>query len=484
MTKPQNFPQEPQGLWQRFYELTQVPRPSRKEEKACDYLINVAKEKGIEYKVDSASNIIMYVPATKGYENSETIIIQNHVDMVCDKTPDKEFNFDTDSIDLLVENGWVTADRTTLGADNGIGCAAALALLDEKVSHPPLELLFTMDEETGLNGALGLDGSLFKGKKLINLDTEEWGSIYIGCAGGIDYNFTHKYELENGNKDFATFKLLIGELAGGHSGIDIHRGRANAIKLLLEVLFEGQALDIKLAEFKGGKAHNIIPRDAFALISIPKENIKELEKLIEKKKLDFDSFINEEDKNLSLTIEAWPYAPQGVLTDSSLKKFISMGTLFPHGAASFNWQAEEPLVNYSNNMAIVNIDKGNLYINTSLRFFDRKQVVELEQRVLSIGHAFELCAEKGTEYPSWKPIFENNLLDLAKKNYKENFGSDLEVKAIHAGLECGILKEKLGEMDAISIGPNITGAHSPSESLEIKSTNEFWKYFTSLLATL
>jgi dipeptidase D len=484
MTKPQGYPQDNTGIWHRFYELTQVPRPSKKEEKACEYLINFAKEKNIEFKVDSVSNIVMYVPATKGYEEKETVIIQNHVDMVCDKTPDKEFNFDEDAIDLLVENGWVTADRTTLGADNGIGCAAALALLDADIPHPPLELLFTMDEETGLNGALGLDGSLFKGTKLINLDTEEWGSIYIGCAGGIDYNINGNFELESTSGEVSTFKLLLGNLAGGHSGIDIHRNRANAIKLLSEFLFEARSLGICLAEFSGGKAHNIIPRDAYALITIPKENISRLEILITEKINDFKSFLNDEDQKMTLELEAWPYTPDKVLKESQFDKFIQMASLFPHGACGYNWKSDEPLVTHSNNMAIVKIKAGELYINTSLRFFDRKEVISLEHKVISIAKSFSHSIEKGTEYPSWKPIFESKLLDVAKDVYRETFKGELEVKAIHAGLECGILKEKLGEMNAISIGPNITGAHSPSESLEIKSTNDFWNFFRAILAVV
>lgn len=484
MSKPVNYPTHPAALWERFYQLTQVPRPSKKEEKARAYLINIAKEKGLDYATDKADNIVIYVPATKGYEESETVIVQNHIDMVCDKTSDKEFNFETDPIDLLIEEGWITADRTTLGSDNGIGCAIALALLDEpNMSHPALELLFTMDEETGLNGALGLDGSMFKGKKLVNLDTEEWGSVYIGCAGGIDYNLHRQCEMVSTDANKVTLEVSVTNLKGGHSGVDVHLGRANAVKLLIEALFSAKRTNFEISSFSGGKAHNIIPRDAKAIVVLDKSKVEDFKSIMEKEKETFSTYMLKEDSDFELSVNETTHANKVFLKEEQ-EKFMNFLILFPNGHETFNWQGQEPIVNHSNNLAVVKFNEGVLFINTSLRFFDRNQVIEIEKKLIALSETFDINLIKGTEYPSWKPIFENSLVDLASDVYMEHFGDQVEVKAIHAGLECGILKDKLGEMEAISMGPNITGAHSPTESLEIDSTNKLWILFTEFLKKL
>lgn len=487
MNKPENYPQEPSHLWNRFYELTRVPRPSKKESKIRGYLVQTAKDNNLEFKVDQIGNVVIYLPATEGYESHEPVIIQNHMDMVCDSTPDRKIDFENDPIEIFVEDGWIKADGTTLGADNGFGCAAALALIDDKnIKHPPLELLFTVDEETGLNGALQLDASMISGRKLINLDTEDWGCVYIGCAGGVDYEFFGECELKKvkPEMDVITCSLEVRGLKGGHSGIDIHRGRGNALKILAEVLWDIRRHDFDLVSFEGGKAHNIIPRDAFCKIRIRKKDISRIREVCRNKMDNLKKFLREEDHGLEIGMIEIEEIPGHVLTKKERDRVLALLNLFPHGAYDYNWDLEEPIVNYSSNFAIMTIDEGKLYIQTSIRYVDPLEVEGLKQKFETISKMFKIKMEDGGGYPSWKPVLKNNLLDLVKSEYERLFNSKAKSKAIHAGLECGILKGRLGEMDMISIGPNITGAHSPTESLEIDSSCSFWALLASLLEKL
>lgn len=486
MSYPENYPVSPEHIWKRFYELSRIPRPSKEEELVVEYLKNIAKENNLEYKTDSAMNIVIYVPGTKGYENKDTVIIQNHMDMVCDKIPEKKINFSKDPIDLLVENGWLTADGTTLGADNGIGLCAALALIDDKtVEHPPLELLFTSDEETGLNGALGLDASMISGKKLINLDTEEWGSVYIGCAGGIDYDFTREKAANKPvEKDHKAYQFIVERLKGGHSGLDIHRGRLSAIKIMADILKEFNSGEILISSFDGGKAHNIIPRYCYCNLSMDEKTSGLFQEFIEEAVVKIDKYSLEEDKELRLELKETHESDLKYYTQEESNDFINLLVLFPHGAHGYYWESEEPLVKHSNNLARVILTDKGLYIQSSLRFFERTQLGPIENQLEAISKSFNLKITKNAEYPSWAPQFESSLLDHAKNVYFENYNEEVKVLAIHAGLECGILKDKIGEIEAISIGPTIHDAHSPSEKLHIESTELFWGYFTKILKAL
>ncbi len=486
MSRPLGFPSEPKEFWDCFYRVTQVPRPSKKEEKFIAFLEEFASDNNVKYSKDSAGNIVMYVEATDGYENHPTVIVQSHMDMVCDKTPDKQFDFENDPIDLLVENGWVTADRTTLGADNGLGVAASLAIIkSSNIAHPSLELLFTVDEETGLNGALDLDVSLLKGTRLINLDTEEWGAAYVGCAGGVDYELRGRFPLVDVGEGLVPVKIVIGNLKGGHSRMNIHEGRGNSIKILSEILFELQDLNIHLVSFNGGAAHNIIPRDAQVSFWIDFENIDKLKKIVSRKKESLLSYLPKEDNDLTLILEENIKIDHYALDKKQKSRFISLLAAFPHGARNYNWQADNPIVTYSSNFAICNFSEGRINILTSLRFLERAEALQLEQEIYNISNLFRLKIKQGKAYPSWKPVFESELLTIFKQVYREKFGQELKVKAIHAGLECGILKDKIGDhLDTISLGPNIEGVHSPSEKLEIDSTNKFWSFFSKLLESL
>lgn len=487
MAKPQNFPSTPDHIWEQFYNITQIPRPSKHEQKMISYLESLAKEKQLDYSIDGAQNVIIRVPGTNGRENDEPVIIQNHVDMVTDATPDRKINFREDPIETFVEAGWLKADRTTLGADNGIGCAAALAtIFDTSITHPPLELLFTTDEETGLHGALNLDASLLKGRKMLNLDTEEWGSVYIGCAGGIDYEFTRDLDFTAANGEFV--KVTLGGFIGGHSGLDIHEQRGNAIKMLTEALAEFQAkseTEYRIVEFRGGRAHNIIPRDAYVILALDgDEEVDLLQEKIEEVSKRWISFLPANDKSFELTIEHLGLKGVSALSFSDSKMLINFLNLFPHGAHKFDLASNRELVSMSNNLARVLIMNGKFYLQTSLRFFDRNEVRSLESELQSLGQIFGMQVTSNSEYPSWKPERENLVLETVQKKYKEMFGHEIKVTAIHAGLECGILKDKIGEIDVVSFGPTIMGAHSPDERVEIESVAKFWKLFTGVLEVI
>ena len=481
--KPENYPQNPEHLWNIFYDFTQTPRPSKKEEKIIEYLINLAKDNDLKYVVDQAQNVIIYVPGKNGRENDEPVIIQNHIDMVTDALHDIKINFVTDPIETYVDGDWLKAKGTTLGADNGIGCAAALAPIFEKdMVHPPLELLFTVDEETGLNGALGLEHKYLSAKKMLNLDTEEWGSLYIGCAGGIDYELTKDIELEDVPNREKVLKVQVEKFVGGHSGVDIHEQRGNAIHFLGEILDQlRMKTDFDLIEIRGGKAHNIIPRDCFAIIAIDDDS--ELQTVINNVKTKWLNYTPANDKDFDVAIEDYEQMISGRVSESDRDQLINYMNLFPHGAHTYNTEVRE-LVSMSNNFAKFLVVNGKVYTQSSLRFFDREEVRSLERRVQLLGEMFGMKVENHSEYPSWKPALNNPILDLVKEAYKELHGNEPHVTAIHAGLECGILRDKIGPIDVVSFGPTITGAHSPDESVNIPSVEKFWDLYKSVLAKI
>lgn len=478
---PVNFPTKPEFLWKRFYDFTRLPRPSHKEVKVQEYLRNLADSKGLKYKEDKAGNIVIYVPASSENVSQETLIIQNHIDMVCDHAPGIEINFETDPIELEVKGNILTAKGTTLGADNGIGCAAALALLDEKVEHPPLELLFTVEEETGLFGAANLDPNLVTGSKMINLDTEEFGSFYIGCAGGLDFDLERPIEMVAVDKYF--LKLNISGLIGGHSGIDIHRGRGNSIKLLNECLLELELKNISflISELNAGKAKNIIPRDSFAIIGIEKDDIENVEKILEHK---FNEFLDRfpEEKNLKLDIEHFGIQSRKVIDLEWGTKILDILNQIPHGAYDYFWESKDPLARYSSNLAVVHLKEGEFFVLLSMRFTEESDIAGLSQNVSLISKRFNLKLNRRGGYPGWKPNFESQLLKEAKNIFQEKFNTQAEVAAIHAGLECGVLKSRISRpIDCLSFGPNIRGAHSPDECVEIDSVDNFWTFLVEFI---
>lgn len=483
MQTPSHFPHEPKAIWEHFHAITQIPRPSKQEEKIREYILQTAKNLNLKTDVDTVGNVIVYVPATSGYENHETVIIQNHMDMVTDATPDRKINFSNDPIVTFRDGDWIKADRTTLGADNGIGCAAALALMSgESISHPPLELLFTIDEETGLKGAWGVDASKLQGKKMLNLDTEEWGSVYIGCAGGIDYEFNHQVQMVQSAMKGQFYKLSVGGFLGGHSGVDIHEQRGNAIKFLMDWLSLIPRESFELVEWRGGKAHNIIPRDAFAIVKLknPEVALKASSEIAQKWK----SFLPKDDQHFTVSVEVIDLNNNTVIKPVDVDKMMRFLVSFPHGPHAFDIISENKLVSLSNNLAISLFVKGQFYLQTSLRFFDRQQCTVLEQEITSLGSSFGIEYKKNGEYPSWKPVKENKLLDLVCEKYQDLFNQKARVTAIHAGLECGILRDKIGSIDVVSFGPTIMGAHSPQERLHVPSVETFWTLLKEVLKSL
>lgn len=481
MQMPSHFPSEPKLVWSYFHAINQIPRPSKKEDKMREFIVKEAGRLGHRTHVDEVGNVIVYVPATSGYENHETVIIQNHMDMVTDATPDRNIDFNRDPIITVKEGDWIKADRTTLGADNGIGCAAALALMEDKtIAHPALELLFTIDEETGLKGAWGVDAAHLKGKKMLNLDTEEWGSLYIGCAGGIDYEFKTAATMVPAKLP-KTVKLTVGGFLGGHSGVDIHEQRGNAIKFLMDCLNTLPVGSFELVEWRGGKAHNIIPRDAFAIINV--KDTAALEKATADVSKRWMSFMPESDRKFTTAIEAVDAATE-VVSAEDTRRFLSFLLAFPHGAHGYDLASNKELVALSNNLAISLLVRGQFYLQSSLRFFDRGECVGLENQVVALARGFNIEFTKNGEYPSWKPVRENKLLDLVGNKYQELFEKKAKVTAIHAGLECGILRDKIGPIDAVSFGPTIMGAHSPQERLLIPTVETFWKLLKEVLKAL
>jgi dipeptidase D len=484
MTKPTNYPSNPKHLWDIFYDFTQTPRPSKFESKISAYLLNLAKNKGLRTNVDKVGNIIIYVPGKNGRENDEALIIQNHIDMVTDAIPGHQINFKEDPLEVFVEDGWLKARGTTLGADNGIGCAASLAaIFDDSLVHPPLELLFTIDEETGLNGARGIETEFLSGKKMLNLDTEEWGSVYIGCAGGIDYDFNKDLSLEASELD-TTIKIQVSDFIGGHSGLDIHEQRGNANKVLAQLLFRlNTEVKIELVEMRVGRAHNIIPRDGYLVLNTEKSSVSTIEEIIKSFKSELLGFLPKNDQKFRIELSTEHKSGKDVVKGKELKSIISYLNLFPHGAHSYDTN-DRSITATSNNFAIVIIMNGKFYALSSLRFFDRNEIKPIEYKLISLSESLDFSWTKNSEYPSWKPLRENPVLDTVVDVYKETFKEEPIITAIHAGLECGILRDKIGPIDVCSFGPTINGAHSPDERVHIDSVESFWKLFKNTLARI
>ncbi len=475
---------QPQILWQRFYELTQVPRPSKKEEKVIEYLVSLAKELKLNYKKDKVGNVLISAPATKGYENSPTIILQSHIDMVCEKNKETNFDFDNDPIKLLREDDWIKADGTTLGSDNGIGAAAALAVLtDSKITHGPIECLFTIDEETGLTGANNLQPGFVTGKTLLNLDTEEDGAFYIGCAGGIDTQGEFNLEVANADKDMIPFNLLVTGLKGGHSGMEIHLGKGNAIKILGRMLRKLEKLDYHLAFIEGGSKRNAIPREAEAIVLVKESDLNNLEKIVN----EFEALIKVEFKTtepqLKIKLGKSENKFEKVFTDELQKKLIDTILALPHGIMNMSPDIPD-LVETSTNLATISNANEKIIIGTSQRSSIESAKKYMQQSVAAVFKLAGVKIAAGDGYTGWKPSLDSKVLSTAKSVYKRLYNSEPELKAVHAGLECGILGEKYPGMDMISFGPTILGAHSPDEKVHIPSVEKFYKLLAAILEEL
>jgi dipeptidase D len=473
---------KPELIWHYFYEILQIPRPSGKEEKIGDFVISVAKQHKLDYKKDKAGNILVSKKASPDFKNRQPVCLQSHLDMVCEKNSSSPHNFDTDPIQARVDNGWIKAQDTTLGADNGIGVAAQLAVLTDKDAvHGPLECLFTVDEETGLNGAKCLEPDFLKSRILLNLDSEDEGELFIGCAGGMNTIATLKYKSRITPVDSKSFRISITGLLGGHSGTDIQKERGNAVKMLNEILWEARnRFDMRLAAFEGGNLRNAIPREAQAVIVIPDKYVDVFEEFFSDTAKKLSAEIRIEEPDFAIRIEK-AENPARVMKKKSQEKLLNAIYVCPNGVIS--WSKVMPgLVETSTNLASVKTGTaaGTILITTSQRSSDNAARQRIANKVRSTFKLAGAKVEHNEGYPGWNPDPSSGILKITESAYRKLFGEP-KVKAIHAGLECGLFLEKYPYLDMISFGPTILDAHSPSERIDIDTTRKFWELLLEVL---
>jgi dipeptidase D len=470
-----------QKILDAFTQINQVPRPSKKEEKIVAWMMNWAAENGFEARSDDEQNVLIEVPATAGYEDAQTLVLQGHLDMVCEKAKGHEHDFDKDPIEFVyTDDGWLTANQTTLGADNGIAIAMAMvAATDKTVGHPPLELLFTTDEETGLTGASSLQPGFIKGKQLLNIDSEDEGVFTVGCAGGEDARLMLPFSAEEDLPSHTAYTLVTGGMSGGHSGIDIIEDRANAIKLLFRgIHLLARKTDVRLSTVTGGSARNAIPRDAEAIVLIPANDAALAAEIISELEQKAQTEYGKTDPNLTVTLqaEAGDYkAATAALTQLAIDTVFA----YPHGVAEMSKDIEG-LVETSNNMATVDIEDGKLVILSNQRSSNMDSLDLLVERIQSVARLAGAEGSRSGGYPSWKPNMQSELLARCLRVYKARFDKEPIVEAIHAGLECGIIGAKYDGMDMISFGPTIKNPHSPDEMIEIDSIGQVWDFMVAL----
>lgn len=482
-----NLP-EPRPLWDFFYDITRIPRPSGKEELIMAYLQDFAAKRGLPTRNDAAGNLIISKPGTPGFEHAPVLILQAHTDMVCEKNADVKHDFLQDPISLYFEDDWAKAKGTTLGADNGIGMAMMLAVMDaENLKHPPLECLFTVDEETGLTGAAALQPGFLTGKRLINLDSEDDGIIFIGCAGGIGTKIHFGVQKDTSSdiqgKLFG-FEVSVAGLKGGHSGDDINRGYANAIKLLggyLSLLQEN--MSVRVASFQGGNLHNAIPREAVAHLAVPYKEKETVRVLLNCYIADVEEAFKSTDPNIRFHMES--EAPQDAyLTKNISEALIQFIGECPNGMISMS-KDMPGLVETSTNLASVKLKNNNtIEIVTSQRSADNQAKKVVADQIKNLAESLGAKAVQSDGYPGWKPNLDSAILKITAESYRTLFHEEAELKAIHAGLECGLFLEKYPDLDMVSIGPQMKGVHSPDERLSIGSTKKNWLWLTHLLTKL
>ena len=475
---------KPASVFHYFAEICKVPRPSKKEEKILAYLQNFAKEQGLESKTDEAGNILIKKPATPGKENLKTVILQSHIDMVCEKNSDSNHDFLNDPIETYIDGEWLKAKGTTLGADNGIGMAAQLAVLAANdIEHGPIECLFTVDEETGLTGAFALKEGFMDGDILINLDSEDEGELFIGCAGGANTTAEFAYEEIDAPQDYFFFNVAIKGLTGGHSGDDISKNRANANKLLNRFLSQlAVKYDLYLCEIDGGNLHNAIPREARALCAVPMKHKEDV-------RIDMNIYTAEIENEFSVTepnlrTELGSESPCAKAIDrDTVARLLKSVYAVHHGV--YAWSQDMPgLVETSSNLASIKMVDGKIKIVTSQRssiLSSRKDMSEVVRSAFLLGGA-EVTTGDG--YPGWKPNPASPILKVAIESYKRLFGVEPKVKAIHAGLECGLFLEKYPHLDMFSTGPTLRGVHSPDERMHIPAVDKFWQHLLDVLVNV
>jgi len=472
---------EPKLVWKHFDEIRKIPRCSKHEEKIRKYVVDFAKSKNLEYKEDKVGNIVIRKKATSGMENKPIVILQGHMDMVCEKNSDVDFDFSKDAIKLLKEDGKITADGTTLGADNGIGVAMSLAILeDDTIKHGLIETLFTIDEETGLTGAFAMESDMLKGKIMLNMDSEDFGVITVGCAGGGDSQIKLPYKTQSLDDNYTGINVKVSGLRGGHSGVDIHEQRGNAVKLITRMLWKAKD-DYKfyINEIKGGDKHNAIPREAYAKISIKKSEKDKFMKMLKQEGEDIKNEIKPIDPKFKVEFEDMENI-KTTLTDDTQNHLLNLLHGLPHGVDKMSYDIPD-LVQTSTNLATVAFNDKNVNIGMSTRSSIKSELQNLRDRIKSIAVLSGADVSEENPYPGWQPDLSSNILKLSKKIFKDMYNKEPVVEAIHAGLECGIIGEKFPGMDMISIGPTIKYPHSPEEYVDIDTVDKTYKYVLKIL---
>lgn len=472
---------EPQEVWRNFKALNAVPRPSKKEERVIRFMLNFGKSLHLETFKDTVGNVIIRKPATPGMENRQTVTLQSHLDMVHQKNAETEFDFDTEGIRMKVENDWVKAEGTTLGADNGLGVAAIMALLEStSLPHPELEALFTIDEETGMTGAMGLEAGVLKGTILLNLDTEEDDEIDVGCAGGVDVTASGSYGEENLPDGFIGYRIGVKGLQGGHSGMDIHKGLANANKLMNRVLFKSAANHgLRIASLDGGGLRNAIPRESFAQVAVEEGTATDFEHNFRSWTTILKEEFFDKEPELNLFLEAME-TPKKVMPWDVQEQLLRAVHKAHNGVYAMSASMSD-LVETSNNIARVEVKEGRIKVGCLTRSSVDSAKMELANALKDVFESAGFQVSFGGNYPGWSPNPDSAILKVLEVQYEHLFQTSPKVVACHAGLECGILGRNYPQMDMISFGPTIKGAHSPDERASISSVVKFWKFLLNIL---
>ena len=475
---------QPSGLWNKFADLNAVPRPSKKEERVIAFMKSFGESLGLETEVDAVGNVLIKKPATPGYEDRQTVVMQSHLDMVHQKNEGTDFDFDTQGIEMYVDGDWVRAKGTTLGADNGLGVATIMAILESKeIEHPAIEALFTIDEETGMTGAMELQGGWLKGDILLNLDTEEDDEIGVGCAGGVDVTATRSYKEETTPDGSLGYTITVKGLMGGHSGMDIIKGLGNANKIMNRLLFEGyENFGLRVAAIKGGSLRNAIPRESSATVvidAIHKDAFEyEIRELADTIKAELALI----DKDLKIEVKSSELP--GKVMELGVQEGLLKALYAAHNGV-YTMSASIPgLVETSNNIAKVTVGEGTLTVECLTRSSVESSKQDLVNKLRATFELIGCEVEASGDYPGWAPNMDSPILKVMDSLYEELNGEKAHVAACHAGLECGILGQHYPEMDMISFGPTILGAHSPDERASISSTQKYWKFVLEILKNI
>ena len=472
---------EPKPLWNFFYDITQIPHPSKKEKRIVDYVVKFGKDCKLETIVDKTGNVLIRKPATRGMEKRKGVVLQTHLDMVPQKNNDKNHDFEKDPIEAIIDGDWVKANGTTLGSDNGIGVAAALTVLASKdLQHGPVEALFTIDEETGMTGVFGLKKGFLKGDILMNLDSEDEHELCVGCAGGIDISAARRYKEEKAPARMAAYRITAKGLKGGHSGVDIALGRANSNKLMFRFLMQAESdFGIRLAEAEGGNLRNAIPRESYSILLVAAAKAKSFEKFVKGYEKMYRAEFAETEPNLSFSCKKCEM-PAKVMAKQDQYKIIRAIFACPYGVQRMS-QAVKGLVETSNNMAIVKCLRGKVEVHNLCRSSVNTSKESTAWKIAAVFHLIDAKVTMSGAYPGWKPNMESPVLKIMSGTYKKMFGTEPDIKAIHAGLECAIIGGLYPSLDMISFGPTIKFPHSPDEKVNIPSVRKFYDFLCESL---